>query len=246
MADPLDTASNYSSYIPPSQSAMGSLYKNVYKKNSNSSDPIGYLFDSYDAEQRDWEAKNPLLTRDSFIAEKAPEYDYAKNLPLNYTDPDGVVVPSFEAYVARAVAKDGATPALVQQAVSKAIADGIYALPLTDNPLAPYNYAKNMYQEYTKAVNDFAKDGGNKYNESPLGKLGLPDPAEDYNPTSFSNYAKWETGKINGMKKAFGDKFTPAIQKRVEAIYRARSVAQNRKDGRTPYRDALISYEATR
>jgi len=236
MADPLDAASNYSSYIPPSQSAMGSLYKNVYKKNSNSSDPIGYLFDSYDAEQRDWEAKNPALNQFEYIKENTPETSYASVLPLG----------TFEREVADTVMAPDATPASIQAAVTELVKiPGLYKGDPT-NLIAPFTYAKNMYQEWTEANTKWKKDGGDKYNESPLGKLGLPDPAEDYNPTSFSNYAKWETSKINGMKKAFGDKFTPSIQKRVEEIYRARAVAQNRKDGRTPYRDALISYEARR
>lgn len=235
MADLLDTESNYSSYIPPSQSAMGSLYKNVYKKNSNSSDPIGYLFDSYDAEQRDWEVKNPVLDNDTFIAENAPEVLYYGALP------DG----SFEREVVDAIKEKNVTPVQINARVQSLIDNKIYKGDPT-NPLAAFNFAKNLYQEWTSATRKWEKDGGDKYNESPLGKLGLPDPAEDYNPTSFTNYAKWETGKINGMKKAFGDKFTPELQKRVEAIYRARAVEQNRKDGRTPYRDALISYEARR
>ena len=236
MADLLDTESNYSSYIPPSQSAMGSLYKNVYKKNSNSSDPIGYLFDSYDAEQRDWEVKNPVLNQSDYIKENTPETSYALVLPLG----------TFEREVADIVTAVDATPDSIQKGVEALVkTPGLYKGDPT-NTIPAFTFAKNLYQEWTGAQTKWAKDGGDKYNESPLGKLGLPDPAEDYNPTSFTNYAKWETGKINGMKKAFGDKFTPALQKRVEEIYRARAVAQNRKDGRTPYRDALISYEARR
>jgi hypothetical protein len=232
MADTLFNPDDYSTFIPPPSSAMGQIYGNVAKKNRNSSDPIGYVFDSYDQKQQYWEITNPKLDNDTFIAENAPEVLY-----YGQTDPNG-----FENQVVQIIKAEGVTPAAINAGVQGLIDAGIYKGDPT-NPLAAFNFAKNLYQEWTDAGRKWATES-NKYDESPSGRLGLPDPAEDYNPLKFDNYVKWETDKIAALKKQFGNEFTPSIQKQVESIYRLRAVERNRTDGRTPYRDAILILEA--
>jgi len=232
MADTLFNPDDYSTFIPPPSSAMGQIYGNVAKKNRNSSDPIGYVFETYDQKQQYWEITNPKIDNDTFVAENAPEVLYYGALPLG----------TFEREVVDAIQEENVTPVQINARVQSLIDNGVYKGDPT-NPLAAFNFAKNLYQEWTNAGRKWATES-NKYDESPLGKLGVPDPAEDYNPLKFDNYVKWETAKISSFKKAFGDKFTPGLQKQVESIYRNRAVAQNRKDGRTPYRDAILILEA--
>jgi len=232
MAEPLFNPDDYSTFIPPPSSTMGQIYGNVAKKNRNSTDPINYIFETYDQKQRDWEVSNPRLDNDTFIAEYAPEVLY-----YGQTDPNG-----FENQVVQIIKAEGVTPAAINAGVQGLIDAGIYKGDPT-NPLAAFNFAKNLYQEWTDAGRKWATQG-DKYDESPLGKLGLPDPAENYNPLKFDNYVKWETDKIAALKKQFGTQLTPSIQKKVESIYRLRAVERNRKDGRTPYRDAILILEA--
>ena len=233
MADTLFNPDDYSTYIPPPSSAMGQIYSNVARKNRNSSDPIGYVFDSYDAKQQYWEVSTPIVDDVTWFNDKAPEVLY-----YGQTDPN-----SFENQVVQIIKVEGVTPAAINAGVQGLIDAGIYKGD-TSNPLSAFTFAKNLYQEWTDAVKGFNDQYENRFAQSPIGKAGLPDPAEDYNPLKFDNYVKWETNKIASLKKQFGNEFTPSIQKQVESIYRNRAVARNRTDGRTPYRDAVLILEA--
>lgn len=233
MADILFNPDDYSTVIPPPSSAMGQIYVNVAKKNRNSSDPIGSVVDGYDQKQKNWEVSNPLVDDVTWFNDKAPEVFYYAQ-----TDPS-----SFEKQVVDIIKVAGVTPSSINAGVQGLIDAGIYKGDPT-NPLSAFTFAKNLHQEWTKAIRGYNAQYENRFEQSPIGKAGLPSPEEDYNPLKFDNYVKWETGKIASFKKAFGDKFTPTLQKRVESIYRNRSVEQNRKDGRTPYRDAVLILEA--
>lgn len=236
MAEPLFDPDDYSTFIPPPSTTMAQIYGNVTKKNRNSTDPIGFVVNKYEQQQKNYELNNPIIDDiDTWYETNAPEFFYYEK-----TDPN-----SFERQVVNIIIEKDATPATINAGVQGLIDGGIYTGD-PSNTLSAFAFAKNLYQEYTGATKSGLKQYDNRFALSPIGKLGLPDPEEDYNPLNFNNYVKWETGKIASFKKAFGDKFTPELQKKVESIYRNRSVSQNRKDGRTPYRDAVLALEAQR
>jgi len=268
MAEPLFNPDDYSTFIPPPSGTMGQIYGNVAKKNRNSSDPIGYVFDNFQYDVDEYNVRNPYIDRGSWIQQNASElytdYERARTgidgdgNPT--TDPAAIVSWSdgaFEKSIADFIldpkfrkdagidAKGTLSPATIDIYVGRLIDSGIYTGDVTDR-VAPLNYGKNRYQEFKNAQNDWINYETERQALSPTGRLGLPDPAENYNPLKFDNYVKWETNKIAALKKQFGTQLTPSIQKKVESIYRLRAVERNRTDGRTPFKDALMLYEARR
>ena len=230
-----DFSDTYVDLVAPSAQEIGSYYSNVTKKNKNSNDPLGYVWNKYEQEQNEYFFNNPYVDEDSFLLEKAPEYSYAINLPNG-----------FERYIANAVSLEGATPEVVRRAVQIAIDEGKYTGDISANPLAPFNYAKNMYQEYKKAKKDYAEYDAKLYAGSPLAQMGIPDPEANYNPLTFKEYKTWEDNKIKKITDTLGDKFTPTLKAKVERILRARAVEAYRAAGRTPYYDAVVKLEAAK
>lgn len=230
-----DFSDTYVDYVAPSAQEIGSYYSNVTKKNKNSNDPLGYVWNKYEQEQNEYFFNNPYVDEESFLVEKAPEYSYAIKLPQ-----------SFEAFVAGLVSDERATPAQIQSGVQQAIDAGLYTGDISANPFAPFNYAKNMYQEYTKAKKEYAEYDAKLYAGSPLAQMGIPDPEANYNPLTFKEYKTWEDNKIKKITDTLGDKFTPTLKAKVERILRARAVAKYRAAGRTPYYDAVVKLEAAK
>jgi len=235
----IDYSDTYVDTVAPSAQEIGSYYTNVTKKNKNSNDPLGYVWGKYQQEQDEYFFKNPYINERTFLEEKAPEFSYYSKLPAQG---------SFEAFIAGAISDPNKqiTPTEVDQAVKYAIDNNMYKGDISANPLAPFNFAKNLYQEYTKAKKDFADYDYNWSRAAPLAQMGIPDPSKNYNPTAFKEYKTWEDNKIKRIASTLGKEFTPVLKEKVEAILRSRAVEKYRAAGRTPYKDAIVKLEAAK
>jgi hypothetical protein len=234
MAEILDYSDTYVDFVAPSAQEIGSYYTNVAKKNKNSSNPLNYVWGKYQQDQKEYELKNPVMDAASFIAEKAPDVLYY----------GGYADGTFEKAVIDIIKTEGVTPEQVRLGVQGLIDNGVYQGDVSSNPLAPFNFAQQRYQEWSNAKRDYVKQYENWYEKSPLGLSGIPSPDENYNPLTFKSYKKWEDEKIKTITDTLGDKFTPSLKTKVERVLRARAVEAYRKAGRTPYQDAVVRLEA--
>lgn len=232
----IDYSDTYVDFVAPSAQEIGSYYSNVSKKNKNSNDPLGYVWNKYQQDQTKYELDNPLMDTATFFSEKAPDVIYYA----------GYAPGTFERAVIDIIKTDGVTPEQIRLGVQGLVDSGVYTGDVSSSPLAPFNFAQQRYSEWNNAKRDYANQYTNWYEKSPLGLTGLPSPEENYNPTTFKSYKAWEDAKIKKITDTLGTKFTPTLKTKVERVLRSRAVEAYRKAGRTPYQDAVAKLEAAK
>ena len=127
--------------------------------------------------------------------------------------------------------------------INSTITSGEYGELNPDSAATYRGFATNVFDEYKKAVDKEAIYDQEWWNNSSLGKKGIPDPRLNYSPKSFPKYAAWESG----IKKSISQKFPREAAQYADAINAAieqRAIAIMRGNKRTPFYDALLREEA--